>query len=45
MTASTRSLLGMPQGPAGTDKAAAEQGLLDTAMAQYPHVFTKARSG
>src|SRR5260370_1333561 len=34
----TRSLLAMPWGPAGTDKAAAEQGLLDTVLAQYPHV-------
>ena len=38
--ASTRALLGMPHGPAGTDKAAAEQKLLDTAMEQYPHLFT-----
>ena len=36
----TRSLLAMPWGPAGTDKAAAEQGLLDTVLAQYPHVLT-----
>ena len=41
--ASTRSLLGMPHGPAGTDKAAAEQTLLDTAMEQYPHLFTMDR--
>ena len=41
--ASTRALLGMPHGPAGTDKAAAEQKLLDTAMGQYPHLFTKDR--
>ena len=41
--ASTRSLLGMPHGPAGTDKAAAEQALLDTAMEQYPHLFTMDR--
>ena len=41
--ASTRSLLGMPHGPAGTDKAAAEQKLLDTAMEQYPHLFTMDR--
>ena len=39
----TRSLLAMPWGPAGTDKAAAEQGLLDAAMARFPHVFTKDR--
>jgi hypothetical protein len=41
--ASTRGLLGMPHGPAGTDKAAAEQGLLDTAMRDYPHLFTMDR--
>ncbi len=41
--ASTRALLGMPHGPAGTGKAAAEQGLLDTAMDQYPHLFTPDR--
>ena len=29
---STRALLGMPHGPAGTDEAAAEQALLDEAM-------------
>jgi hypothetical protein len=40
---STRALLGMPHGPAGTDKAAAEQKLLDTAMEQYPHLFTAGR--
>ncbi len=37
----TRSLLAMPWGPAGTDKAAAEQGLLDAAMREYPHVFSE----
>jgi hypothetical protein len=37
----TRSLLAMPWGPAGTDKAAAEQGLPDAAMRDFPHVFTK----
>ena len=41
--ASTRALLGMPHGPAGTDKAAAEQNLLDTAMEDYPHLFTMDR--
>ena len=41
--ASTRALLGMPHGPAGTGKAAAEQKLLDTAMGQYPHLFTTGR--
>ena len=40
---STRALLGMPHGPAGTDKAAAEQKLLDTAMEQCPHLFTAGR--
>jgi hypothetical protein len=40
---STRALLGMPHGPAGTDKAAAEQKLLDRAMEQYPHLFTAGR--
>jgi hypothetical protein len=40
---STRSLLGMPHGPAGTDKAAAEQALLDAALEQYPHLFTRDR--
>jgi hypothetical protein len=37
----TRSLPAMPWGPAGTDKAAAEQGLLDAAMRDFPHVFSK----
>ncbi len=41
--ASTRALLGMPHGPAGTDKAAAEQKLLDAAMEQCPHLFTMDR--
>jgi hypothetical protein len=40
---STRGLLGMPHGPAGTGKAAAEQALLDTAMEQYPHLFAPDR--
>lgn len=40
---STRALLGMPHGPAGTDKAAAEQALLDEAMRDYPHLFTADR--
>jgi hypothetical protein len=39
----TRSLLAMPWGPAGTDKAAAEQGLLDAAMREFPHVLTMDR--
>jgi hypothetical protein len=41
--ASTRALLGMPHGPSGGDKAAAGQKLLDTAMDQYPHLFTMDR--
>jgi hypothetical protein len=41
--ASTRALLGMPHGPSGGDKAAAEQKLLDTAMRDYPHLFTMER--
>jgi Transposase DDE domain/Insertion element 4 transposase N-terminal len=40
---STRSLFGMPHGPAGTDKAAAEQKLLDAAMERYPRLFTQDR--
>ncbi|MGH3123083.1 MAG: hypothetical protein ACRDND_18955 [Streptosporangiaceae bacterium] len=36
----TRSLLAMPWGPAGTDKTASEQALLDTAMRDFPHVFS-----
>lgn len=40
---STRSLLGMPHGPAGGDKTAAEQKLLDQAMREYPHLFTRDR--
>jgi hypothetical protein len=35
----TRSLLAMPWGAAGTDKAAAEQGLLDEVLARHPHVL------
>ena len=38
-----RGLLGMPHGPAGTDKAAAEQKLLDAAMREHPHLFTQDR--
>jgi hypothetical protein len=37
----TRSLLAMPWGPAGTDKTASGQALLDTAMRDFPHVFAK----
>ena len=42
---STRALLGMTHGPSGggTGKAAGEQRLLDEAMDQYPHLFTKDR--
>ena len=40
---STRSLFGMPHGPSGTDKAAAEQKLLDAAMERYPRLFTQER--
>ncbi len=36
----TRSLLAMPWGAAGTDKAAAEQALLDEVLAEYPHVLS-----
>ena len=31
----------MPWGPAGTDKAAAEQGLLDTVLTRFAHVLAK----
>jgi hypothetical protein len=37
----TRSLLAMPWGPAGTDKTASEQRLLDTAMREHAHVFAQ----
>ncbi len=37
---SCRALFAMPHGPAGTDKAAAEQGLLDEAMDRFPALFT-----
>jgi hypothetical protein len=36
---SCRALFAMPHGPAGTDKAAAEQGLLDETMACFPVLF------
>jgi len=36
---SCRSLFAVPHGPAGTDKAAAEQRLLDEAMDRFPAVF------
>ena len=41
--ASTRSLLAVTHGPSGGDKAAGEQRLLDTAMEDWPHVFTMDR--
>ena len=37
----TRSLLGMPWGPAGSDKTASEQRLLDAVMRDYAHVLGK----
>jgi hypothetical protein len=37
---SCRALFAMPHGPAGTDKAAAEQTLLDEAMDRFPALFT-----
>jgi hypothetical protein len=37
---SCRSLLAMPHGPAGGEKAAAEQALLDQAMDRFPALFT-----
>jgi hypothetical protein len=36
---SCRALFAIPAGPAGTDKAAAEQGLLDEAMECFPALF------
>jgi hypothetical protein len=36
---SCRALFALPHGPAGTDKAAAEQSLLDQARREYPGVF------
>jgi hypothetical protein len=36
----TRSLLAMPWGPAGSDKTASEQGLLDAVMRDCPHVLS-----
>jgi hypothetical protein len=36
---SCRALFAMPHGPAGTDKAAAEQSLLDEAMDRFPALF------
>jgi hypothetical protein len=37
----TRSLLAMPWGPAGTDKTASGQQLLDVVMRDFPHVLSK----
>src|ERR1035437_3821271 len=39
----SRGLLAVVTGPSGGDKAAAEQALLDRALAEYPHVFTMSR--
>ena len=36
---SCRALFALPHGPAGTDKAAAEQSLLDQALREYPALF------
>ena len=41
--ASTRAMLAVVTGPSGGDKAAAEQALLDRALAGYRWVFTKRR--
>ena len=41
--ASTRGMLAVVTGPSGGDKAEAEQALLDRALTEYPHVFTKDR--
>jgi hypothetical protein len=37
----TRSLLAMPRGPAGTDKTASEQRLLDAVLRDHAHVLAK----
>ena len=37
----TRSMLTMPWGPAGTDKTASEQALLDAVLLHHAHVLTK----
>jgi hypothetical protein len=37
----TRSMLTMTRGPAGTDKTASEQALLDAVMRDFPHVLAK----
>ena len=41
--ASTRATLGVVTGPAGTDKAEAEQALLDRALIEYAFIFTRDR--
>jgi hypothetical protein len=41
--ASTRGMLAVVTGPAGGDKAAAEQALLDRALTEYAYVFTRSR--
>src|SRR5664280_2754982 len=41
--ASTRATLGVVAGPAGTDKAEAEQALLDRALIEYAFIFTRDR--
>jgi hypothetical protein len=41
--ASTRATLGVVSGPAGGDKAEAEQKLLDKAMTEWPRLFTPDR--
>jgi hypothetical protein len=40
----TRSLIAMPWGPAGTDKTASEQRLLDAAMKDFPHVLSRGQA-
>ena len=41
--AATRGTLAVVTGPSGGDKAEAEQALLDRALAEHPHVFTRDR--
>jgi hypothetical protein len=41
--ASTRAMLAVTSGPAGTGKSEAEQALLDRALTGYAHVFTQDR--
>jgi len=42
-SAATRAMLAVVTGPSGGDKAEAEQALLDRALTEYPHVFTRDR--